>query len=1051
MRIGALFFMLSQLLWGYSADIDFTEKFEKQSVYGKWVDIDRGRIIEINSKSNFSFERLDNDLIILVDGKQKNYLKRIGVAKTAVTGRVVLDPQGIVPLRNGDVLLIHQNDSTISARAKTDAKGYFTNETLPSGAYRLSVREGKASINIPVTLKNAKEELGTFVLKTTKEANFKSELDWGDTYVVSNTRPYAGILRIRNYGQSDATVCYEVSMQDSDLKSLDAPASCKKVSASSHIEVPIRMSFNPIAINSQTKKLQVKLQEGTKQPLLEMHEFTVFKNLFTMKVNTPLDAIKVYVILPGHDLLEVNSKTSSIDVPKLSDQEYQLIIANADPRQKTTYVVDIGAEEKLIKGDQETSTPSRRRGGSKKPSPFKLKQSIGRYPDIGDIAIYTFTIADGIELNEDDAPVRIPFVAKNELGDIIDYDVTITNEKLAHVDYTKGVLTVTPKKDANGKATIILRNKTGVGYSKKNQKLFTLTVAPVNDLPIITSTPPTQAIEGKVYSYYLKATDLESKNLKKSALKLPKWLKFNPNNGQLYGTPKASDEGKHEVVLNVKDHRESVQQRFSITVTALARAPKVGESFFQLQEDTTLEAKLIAKARERVTFALLTKPKHGKVTLLSNGTFTYIPKRDFYGEDVFTYEATSNGKSSQATVTLTVMGVNDAPQAHDATIENVGALPVRLAWEELFKVYDADEDVLTITMTKPPRLGALRIEEEMLIYTPFADTKGEDSARLVISDANGGTVEVMLTFKGVERHLTPRILQTGQKVIYYKFDDAIYKKSLPRSYRYDLNKTVIVDEVMQLSWLVAPSTPMPYAHAKETCESLIHAGLDSWRLPTVDELVLLSDKGRKLPAVDPLFTHIKNGYYWSSTAYPSREFNQWVVFMGTGEDYYGNVYKSYEHICVRDGINLNPALIEANVTADTNTTIEANVTITPPRFHAHDDVVEDVKTELMWYDGQLMDESAWIAAIRQCEELKFAGFDDWRMPNFNELYSITVHDGSRPAMPSVFTSADTHAYWSSTSSDHDHDRAWGISFYKGSDFTYDKAEELRLRCVRDLK
>ena len=39
----------------YAAESDFTERFEKSSVFGKWIDIDKGKIIEINSHTKFSF------------------------------------------------------------------------------------------------------------------------------------------------------------------------------------------------------------------------------------------------------------------------------------------------------------------------------------------------------------------------------------------------------------------------------------------------------------------------------------------------------------------------------------------------------------------------------------------------------------------------------------------------------------------------------------------------------------------------------------------------------------------------------------------------------------------------------------------------------------------------------------------------------------------------------------------------------------------------------------------------------------------------------------
>lgn len=53
---------------------------------------------------------------------------------------------------------------------------------------------------------------------------------------------------------------------------------------------------------------------------------------------------------------------------------------------------------------------------------------------------------------------------------------------------------------------------------------------------------------------------------------------------------------------------------------------------------------------------------HGTLSLNANGSFTYSPLHDFFGQDSFTYVANDGrGDSQPATVTITVNPVNDAP------------------------------------------------------------------------------------------------------------------------------------------------------------------------------------------------------------------------------------------------------------------------------------------------------------------------------------------------------------------------------------------------------
>lgn len=54
-------------------------------------------------------------------------------------------------------------------------------------------------------------------------------------------------------------------------------------------------------------------------------------------------------------------------------------------------------------------------------------------------------------------------------------------------------------------------------------------------------------------------------------------------------------------------------------------------------------------------------PAHGAVNGNGNGSFTYTPDADFNGTDSFTYEAFDGAASAQATVTITIDPVNDAP------------------------------------------------------------------------------------------------------------------------------------------------------------------------------------------------------------------------------------------------------------------------------------------------------------------------------------------------------------------------------------------------------
>ncbi|HKU45645.1 MAG TPA: Ig-like domain-containing protein [Burkholderiales bacterium] len=63
---------------------------------------------------------------------------------------------------------------------------------------------------------------------------------------------------------------------------------------------------------------------------------------------------------------------------------------------------------------------------------------------------------------------------------------------------------------------------------------------------------------------------------------------------------------------------------------------------------------------------LVSGPAHGTLTLNADGGFTYTPGQNFNGEDSFSYRASDGvADSNQATVTITVAALNDAPVTAD--------------------------------------------------------------------------------------------------------------------------------------------------------------------------------------------------------------------------------------------------------------------------------------------------------------------------------------------------------------------------------------------------
>ncbi len=83
-----------------------------------------------------------------------------------------------------------------------------------------------------------------------------------------------------------------------------------------------------------------------------------------------------------------------------------------------------------------------------------------------------------------------------------------------------------------------------------------------------------------------------------------------------------------------------------------------------------------------------------------------------------------------------------------------------------------------------------------------------------------------------------------------------------------------------------------------------------------------------------------------------------------------------------------------------------------------DGTVTDEVTGLMWQQVPVSDSYTYYQAIEYCEDLKLAGYDDWRLPNLKELFSIGNFNSGWPYLDQDFFSlanpgiSKDEQYWS---------------------------------------
>lgn len=148
------------------------------------------------------------------------------------------------------------------------------------------------------------------------------------------------------------------------------------------------------------------------------------------------------------------------------------------------------------------------------------------------------------------------------------------------------------------------------------------------------------------------------------------------------------------------------------------------------------------------SIATVTVPSHGSLTLNADGSFIYSPESDYYGTDSFTYSASSgSGDSNEATVTITINPVNDAPAAENDAYSTDEEIALTVPSPGVL-ANDADPEgsSLTAAVSTPPGHGTLILNPDgSFTYTPDENYAGTDSFTYTASDGTTDSNEATVT------------------------------------------------------------------------------------------------------------------------------------------------------------------------------------------------------------------------------------------------------------------------------------------------------------------
>jgi hypothetical protein len=272
-------------------------------------------------------------------------------------------------------------------------------------------------------------------------------------------------------------------------------------------------------------------------------------------------------------------------------------------------------------------------------------------------------------------------------------------------------------------------------------------VTPVNNAPVANNQSVTTN-EDTSASITLTGSDPDGNSLTFSVVSSPSHGTLTGAVPNLTYTPAANYYGSDGFAFKATDGTlDSNIATVSLTINSVNDAAVASSQSVTTNEDTAAAITLAGSDvdGDSLTFSVVGSPGHGALSGTAPN-LTYTPAPNYSGSDSFTFKSNDGSMDSNiATVSITVMPVNDAPVAtpQSFTTDEDVAKTITLVGS------DFDGDTISFNVVTPPSHGTLSGTAPNLIYTPAANYYGSDNLTFKTNDggldSNTATVSITVT------------------------------------------------------------------------------------------------------------------------------------------------------------------------------------------------------------------------------------------------------------------------------------------------------------------